>query len=45
MDDDCTVDLDVDGIGEMKEDVLKFEGFVNEIAMLPGVSVGAGRSE
>ena len=34
MDDDCTIDLDVDDIDEIKE-VLEFEGFVNEIATLP----------
>ena len=49
VDDDCTVNLDVDNIGEMDEEVLEFEGFVNEIATLPGVSdctgAGAGGSE
>ena len=49
MDDDCTVDLDVDDIGEVDKEVLEFEGFVNDITILPwvsgGVSVGAGGSE
>ena len=42
MDDDCTVDLNVDDISEMDEEVLEFEGFVNEITTLSGVSGGAG---